>query len=186
MVHTLHSIIFQNGVYIIVEFSIGILNLLSESQSLLVDQRSPRAHEAKSYGPLRLIHSVLEYRISGIFRVGLIFAEFATSLKSPKIDTAKNKPYYVSSLRVLEIAKIGLSENLTHLPSGIFAKISRREKFPIYSIKISISRFLNCSKSFYVASLLHYLIWLPTIQKAHFVVAWFFVVAMFRRRHIIV
>ena len=76
------------------------------------------------------------YRISGIFRVGLIFAEFATSLKSPKIDTAKNKPYYTSSLRVLEIAKIGLNENLTHLPSVIFAKISRREKFQIYGISI--------------------------------------------------
>ena len=72
------------------------------------------------------------YRISGNFRVGLIFAEFATSLKSPKIDTAKNKPYYTSSLRVIEIAKIGLSENLTHLPSSIFAKLSRREKFPTY------------------------------------------------------
>ena len=45
------------------------------------------------------------YRISGIFRVGLIFAEFATSLKSPKIDTAKNKPYYTFPLPVLEIAK---------------------------------------------------------------------------------
>ena len=71
--------------------------------------------------------------------MGLIFAEFVTSLKSPKIDTAKNKPYYTaykpfytSSLRVLEIAKIELSENLTHLPSVIFAKISRREKFPLY------------------------------------------------------
>ena len=64
--------------------------------------------------------------------MSLIFAEFATSLKSPKIDTAKNKPYYTSSLRVLEIAKIGLSENLTHLQSVIFAKFSRREKFPIY------------------------------------------------------
>ena len=71
------------------------------------------------------------YRISGIIYMGLIFAEFATSLKSPKIDTAKNKPYYTSSLRALEIAKIGLSEKLTHLPSVIFAKISRREKFPI-------------------------------------------------------
>ena len=74
------------------------------------------------------------YRISGIFRVGSIFAEFATSSKSPKIDTAKNKPYYMSSLGVLEIAKIGRSENLTHLPNVIFAKISRREKFPIYGI----------------------------------------------------
>ena len=68
--------------------------------------------------------------------MSLIFAEFATSLKSPKIGTAKNKPYYKSLLRVLEIAKIGLSENLTHLPSGIFAKISRREKFPIYGRSI--------------------------------------------------
>ena len=50
------------------------------------------------------------YRISGIFRVGLIFAEFATSLKSLKINTEKNKPYYTSSLRVHEIAKIGLRE----------------------------------------------------------------------------
>ena len=72
-----------------------------------------------------------QYRISGIFRVGLIFAKFTTSLKSPKIDTAKNKPNHTFSLRVLEIAKIGLSENLTHLPSGIFAKISRHKKFPI-------------------------------------------------------
>ena len=78
---------------------------------------------------------LLLYRIiSRIFRVGLIFAEFATSLNSRKIDSAKNKPYYTFSLRVLEIAKIRLSEKLTHLPSLIFAKISRREKFPIYGI----------------------------------------------------
>ena len=68
----------------------------------------------------------------GIFRASLIFAEFATSLKSSKIDTAKNKPYYTSSLRVLEIAKRGLRENLTSLPSAILAKFSRRKKFPIY------------------------------------------------------
>ena len=74
------------------------------------------------------------YRISGIFHVGLIFAEFATSLKLPKIDTAKNKPYFACSSIVLEIAKIGLSENLTHIPSVIFAKISRREKFQIYGM----------------------------------------------------
>ena len=67
--------------------------------------------------------------------MGLIFAEFATSLKSPKIDTAKNKPYNKSSLRVLEIAKIWLSENLTHLPSVVFAKISWREKFLIYGMR---------------------------------------------------
>ena len=74
------------------------------------------------------------YRISGIFRVGLIFAEFESSLKSPKIDTVKKKTYYLSSLRVLEIAKFRLGENLTHLSSVIFAKISWREKFPIYGI----------------------------------------------------
>ena len=34
----------------------------------------------------------------------------------------KNKPCYTSSLIVLEIAKIELGENLTHLPSVIFAK----------------------------------------------------------------
>ena len=56
--------------------------------------------------------------------MGFIFAEFATFPKSPKIDIAKNKPYFTSSLRVLEIAKIGLSQNLTHLPSVISAKIS--------------------------------------------------------------
>ena len=40
--------------------------------------------------------------------------------------------YYTSLLKVLEIAKIGLSENLTHLPSGIFDKITQHKKFPIY------------------------------------------------------
>ena len=74
------------------------------------------------------------YRMSGFFLVGLIFAECVTSLKLQKIDTAKNKPYQKSSLGVLEIAKIGLSENLTHLPGVIFAKISRREKFQTHSI----------------------------------------------------
>ena len=68
----------------------------------------------------------------GIFRVGLIFAEFATSLESRKLNTVKNKPCFTSSLRVLEIAKIELGENLTKLPRAIFTKISRREKFPIY------------------------------------------------------
>ena len=60
------------------------------------------------------IHNKLPYTVLGIFRAGLIFAEFTTSLKSPKIDTGKNEPYFTSSLRVLEIAKIGLGENLTH------------------------------------------------------------------------
>ena len=75
--------------------------------------------------------------ISVIFRVGLINAKFATFLKSPKIDTAKNKPYCTPLLIVLQIAKIGLSENFTCLPNVIFAKfsqISRREKFTIYGV----------------------------------------------------
>ena len=63
--------------------------------------------------------------------IGLIFTEFATSLKLPKIGTVKNKPYHTSSLRVLEILKTGLCKYFTHFPSGIFAKISRCEKFPI-------------------------------------------------------
>ena len=84
----------------------------------------------------------LKYRISGIFRVGLIFAEFVTSLKSPNIDPAKNKPFYTSSLRALEIAKIGLSKNLTHLRSFIFAKITRREKFPIYGTYYQKKKFI--------------------------------------------
>ena len=69
--------------------------------------------------------------ICKIYRISVVFAEFAT-LKSPKKDTPKKNPFYTSSLRVNEIAKIGLSENLTHLPSIIFAKICRRQKFPIY------------------------------------------------------
>ena len=77
----------------------------------------------------------LLYRILGIFRVGLNF-EFATSMKLPKIDQANNKCYYMSSWRVLEIAKIWLSENLTHLPSVIFGKISQHEKFSLYSMVV--------------------------------------------------
>ena len=108
---------------------------------------SPTAAEyaAMSIGsdfPLQKLVSIT-YRISGIFRLGLIFVEFATSLKLPKIDTAKNKPYYTSSLRVLEIAKIRLSENLAHLPSVVFAKISRRKIFQIYG------RFTNVARSLF-------------------------------------
>ena len=62
--------------------------------------------------------------------MGLLFAEFGTSLKSPKIDTAKNRLYYMSSLRVLEIAKIWLSENLTHLASVFFRKNFPTRKIP--------------------------------------------------------
>ena len=81
-----------------------------------------------SLAPYKGIQCILN--IQYIFCVCLIFAEFSTSLKSQNIDTAKNKPYYMSSLGVLEIAKIGLGENLTHLPSVIFAKISWRQKIP--------------------------------------------------------
>ena len=70
------------------------------------------------------------YHISAIFRGGFIFPKFATSLKSGKIDTAKNKPYFMFSLRVFEIAKIRLGENLTHLPIVIFAKNSPTWKIP--------------------------------------------------------
>ena len=75
--------------------------------------------------------------------MGLNFAEFATSLKWPKIDTAKNKPYHIgmSSLKVLEIAKIGLGENLTHLPSVIFAKFPGAKKNSRYTV-LSIWHFL--------------------------------------------
>ena len=71
------------------------------------------------------------YRISGIFCVGLLFCRVSDLPKiDKKIDTAKIKPYSTSSLRVLEIAKIGLGENLTLLPSVIFAKISPTWKIP--------------------------------------------------------
>ena len=72
----------------------------------------------------------IAYRISGIFHVGLIFVEFATFLKLPKIDTAKSKPYYTSSLRVLEIAKIGLGENSKTPSQDHFSKI-----FPMQKIR---------------------------------------------------
>ena len=72
-------------------------------------------------------------------------------MKSPKIDTAKNKPYYTSSLK--DLAKIRLSEILTHLQSVIFAKISRREKFPIYGMNISARVFIK-----HIASVKHLII----------------------------
>ena len=91
---------------------------------------------------------VSQYRISGIFRVGLIFAEFATSQKSPKIDTAKNKPYYTSSLRVLEITKIGLSENF-NTPS----KRHFRQNFP--TRKIHDIRYIDIHIWQYMKNLYH-------------------------------
>ena len=41
------------------------------------------------------------YRISGIFWVDLIFAEFVNSLTLPKLDTVKNKPFHPSSLSLI-------------------------------------------------------------------------------------
>ena len=55
---------------------------------------------------------------------------------------SENKPFYTSSLRVLEIAKIGLFENLTHLPSVIFSQISWHEKLPIYGSRDKIKTFI--------------------------------------------
>ena len=51
----------------------------------------------------KLVRGAINFDIplSEIFHVGLIFIELATSLKSPKTNTAKNKPYFTSSLRVL-------------------------------------------------------------------------------------
>ena len=76
-----------------------------------------------------------------------------TCLKSPKITTAKNKPYYTSSLIVLEIAKIGIGENLTHLPIVIFAKISQRKNFQIYVITFwspTPDYFIDSTKKIYI------------------------------------
>ena len=54
----------------------------------------------------------------------------------------------MSSLRVLEIAKIGLSENLTHLGILIFTKMSQRQKFPIYGKLVKFVAFLSFVFSF--------------------------------------
>ena len=67
-----------------------------------------------------MVHVILYI---GNFSLGFNFAEYATSIKSPKKYTVKNKPCYTSSLRVLDIVKIRLGENFTHL-NVIFAKIS--------------------------------------------------------------
>ena len=68
--------------------------------------------------------------------MGVIFAEFATSSKSLKINTAKIRHCYKSVMRALQIAEIGLSEQLTRLPGVIFAEIARRENIPIYGIML--------------------------------------------------
>ena len=81
--------------------------------------------------------------------VGLIFAEFATSLKWLKIDTAKSKPYDTFSLRVLEIAKIGLSENLTHNPSVVSARKSRYTVCYMQQVYLVIE-YLNASNYMYM------------------------------------
>ena len=57
--------------------------------------------DAKTQTQIDQGQKMICYRISGIFRVGLIFAEFATYLQSPKIDNAKIKPRNTSPLRAL-------------------------------------------------------------------------------------
>ena len=66
------------------------------------------------------------YCILGIFCVGLIFAN---SLKLPKIDIAKNKLDYTSSLRVLEIA-----ENKTQWKFNTPSKCHFRQNFQTWKI----------------------------------------------------
>ena len=66
----------------------------------------------------------------------LIFAEFATSSKSLKMHTAKIRHFNKSPLTTLQIVKIGLSEQPTHLPGVIFAKIAGCENIPIYGTMI--------------------------------------------------
>ena len=51
-------------------------------------------------------------------------------------------------MRVIEIAKIGLSENLTHLRILIFTKISRCEKFLMYGKLVKFVAFLGFVFSF--------------------------------------
>ena len=107
--------------------------------------------------------------------MGLIFAEFAAFLKSPKIDTVKNKPYNTSSLRVLEIATMGLFENLTLLPKFIFSKITKHEKFPIYGnllMKLEIPYQHQCN---HLRSIL--LICL-NVQDSHILIATFLLLMM--------
>ena len=55
------------------------------------------------------IKCVLQY----MYRISEILLSSRPPWNRQKLDTAKNKPYYPTSLRVLEIAKKGLSENLT-------------------------------------------------------------------------
>ena len=68
------------------------------------------------------------------FRLGWIFAEFATPSKSLNIHTAKIRDCNKSLLTTLQIAKIGLSEQSMHLPGIMFYKIARRKNFQIYNI----------------------------------------------------
>ena len=94
------------------------------------------------------------YRISGNFHVSLIFAVFATSLLAeipPKIDTGKNKPYYVSPFRFHQIAKIGLREKITHLHIIIFAKFSQRKNSQ-YTVLMSLPASPTKKNDLYMAN----------------------------------
>ena len=74
--------------------------------------------------------------MSGNVRMGVIFAKFATSKESLKLNTVQNRCNDKSSYRSIQIAKILLREKITHLFIAIFAKISKRENIPIYGIFI--------------------------------------------------
>ena len=81
-----------------------------------------------------IIFMKISYRILGIFRMRLIFAEFTTPSKSLIMHTAKIRHCNKSLLTTLQIPKIGLSEQSMHLPGIIFDKIAPRKNFPIYDI----------------------------------------------------
>ena len=83
------------------------------------------------------------YPISGIFRMGLIFAEFTNSSKSLNMHTAKIRHYNKSLLAVLQIVKIGLGEQLTHHPGVIFAKIAQCKIIPIYGMSAIFDSYLK-------------------------------------------
>ena len=74
--------------------------------------------------------------MSLIFRTYRIFADFATSSLSLEIHTGKIRHCYKSLLTALQIAKIGLGEQLTDLLVVIFTKIARHENIPIYGIAL--------------------------------------------------
>ena len=92
------------------------------------------------------------------FSFGFNFRWVPDFPESPKIDPAKNKPYYTSSLR--EIAKIILNQNFTHHPSVVFLKISRRKKFPVYGMLFAADCGFSCQCQVYVCKIFKYIMWM--------------------------